>query len=70
MLNHLLDWLGLDLVEVPAREVMTFRADVEWFEEDLFKGPVPVEQWQQAMLYNWGFTGDFNQVELWKSWSR
>lgn len=42
MLNHLLDWLGLDLMEVPAHEVMTFRAEVEWFEEVLFKGPVCV----------------------------
>lgn len=29
MLNHLLDWLGLDLMDVPAHEVMTFRAEVE-----------------------------------------
>lgn len=43
MLAHLLEWLGLDLMEVPACEVMTVRAEVAWFEQVVFKGPVPVE---------------------------
>lgn len=42
MLNHLLDWLGLDLLEVPAHEVMTFRVEGEWLEEVFFQGLVCV----------------------------